>query len=128
MEGIWAGLGYVQLSNQYLNQRQVSVMLDIDSLGVVYGAIGDAYFQKVRLRGPNWLSRLFGNKKYFVTVSLQDPIVKYENFRRPGGTLTIEKAKNKELLCTFTSTGSETDKANPVLVVTDIKCSLKITR
>jgi hypothetical protein len=119
--GNWIGLGQNQLSNEFLDQREIPVFITISETGVLTGNIGDADIQKTTLKAPTWWMKLFTKNKYKASLRLVGNIVNRESFHRDGGTLTIEGFKEGDLICHFNSTGSQVNVKNMALSVTDIK-------
>jgi len=119
--GRWAGLGKVTIPSEHLNQRQVAFMLVIDQNGDVTGYVGDASIARTKLLKSPWWLALLGQKSHKVVMRLDGNIVNRESFRREGGTLTLHKLENDELLCSFSSTGSHASIDNLILTVTEIK-------
>jgi hypothetical protein len=120
-QGTWVGLGHNQLSNEFLDQRQVAFFMEIKANGNISGYVGDATFNNTKLLAPAWFMKVLGNKKYKAVVTLNGYIVNRESFRREGGTLTFEGIKDDELVCHFSSTGSQASVRNMVLSVNDIR-------
>jgi hypothetical protein len=121
LTGVWVGLGQNKLGNEFLNQREIPVMLDISDKGVVNGFIGDADFPRTNLTSPAWWLKIFGKKGYRLDLTLTGNIVNRESFRRDGGILTLGRVKDGELLCHFTSTGSQVSSKNLILEIKEIK-------
>jgi len=121
MVGTWVGLGRTMISNEYLNQREIPFMLSIEQNGTVTGYVGDSSMMKTKLEITAWWLRLIGKDKYRVAVSLNGNIVNRESFRRDGGTIVFESITDEELLCSFTSTGTQINTENLTLSVQDIK-------
>jgi hypothetical protein len=121
MEGTWTGLGRTMLSNEYLNQREIPVMLIIEKNGYVTGYVGDASIMKTKLLKPAWWLALVGMSKYKAAFKLSGGIVSRESFSRDGGTITIESVKDGEMLCSFQSTGNQINSNNLALEIRDIR-------
>ncbi len=121
MVGTWVGMGRVMISNEYLNQRQMPVMLIIEDDGIITGFIGDASIQKAKLQPANLFVKLFGKVKYVSAFKLDGSIVNRESFRRDGGTVEFENISENEITCSFKSEGSQMSSTNIELVVKDIK-------
>lgn len=119
--GNWYGLGRVTIPSEYMNQRQLSFALVIEENGNVKGYVGDAFIERTKLMKSAWWMGLIGRKYHNASFSISGAIVTRESFRREGGTLTIHKLENDELLCSFNSTGSHASVDNLMLTVRDIK-------
>ena len=121
MLGTWVGMGRVLISNEYLNQRQMPVMLVIEEDGTITGYIGDASIQQGTLLPAHWWQKLMGKEKYRSSFKLEGFIVNGEKFKRAGGNISFEKIGENELTCSFASDGSQVDSTNIVLTVGDIQ-------
>ena len=121
MVGTWIGLGRNQLSNAFLDQREIPVFISISDNGSIAGYVGDAGIEKTTLATPVWWFKIFSKSKYKTTFKLQGNIVNRESFRRDGGILVFEGFEDEDLICHFTSTGSQVNSQNMVLSVTNIK-------
>jgi len=150
MIGTWAGLGRNTMSSEFLDQREVPFMLIISDKGTIKGYVGDAMIANALFEKTSLLKRFFNKAKYQTTFQLSGNIINRESFRREGGTLFFNKAKyqttfqlsgniinresfrreggtlffNKissdELLCSFSSTGSQVSADDLILNVKDI--------
>lgn len=120
MIGTWIGMGMTMISNEILNQRQITVMLIIDEDGSITGYIGDALIQNASLQSAQWWQKLRGKQKYTSAFRLDGFIVKGENFKRDGGTVIFEKIGENEITCSFTSDGSQENNSNIALTVEEI--------
>lgn len=119
--GTWIGLGMNQISNEFLNQRQVPLFLEIKQNGAVSGYVGDASFKNSKLETPAWWMKVVGKKQPRIVLTLDGYIVNRESFRREGGIIVFEGFQDNELVCHFTSTGSQASVRNMVLSVTNIR-------
>jgi hypothetical protein len=123
MVGTWVGLGKNMMSNDFLDQREIPVMLIISEKGTLKGYIGDAQIGSAFLeKAPIW-SKLLGNEIYRSTFDLSGYIINRESFRRDGGTLLFQKISNDEIVCAFNSTGSKVSSDKLILPVKDITLS-----
>ncbi len=120
MLGTWVGFGHHVLASEFLDQKEISVMLIITEKGNISGYIGDASIQKTELSKTPWWLRLIGNEKYRSIVQLSGNIVNQESFKREGGTLFFRKLGTDEMICDFTSIGSKVDSKNMALPIKNI--------
>jgi hypothetical protein len=120
MIGSWAGSGRSMISDEYLSQKDIPIELHVMTNGTVSGKIGEAEFTKASLVKTPWYMVLFGKDKYRVAFDLGGSIVSRENFRRKGGTIYFTKFSQEEIVCSFTSYGSQVKSDELVLSVKDI--------
>jgi hypothetical protein len=120
MVGTWVGLGHHLLAAEFLDQKQIPFMLIIGQNGELTGYIGDATIQKTSLQSSAWWLKLIGREKFRSKVLLRGNIVNKEGFSREGGTLFFNKFTADEIICNFTSIGSQVDANNMVLPIRDI--------
>jgi hypothetical protein len=123
LEGTWIGLGRVMISNEYLTQREIAFMVNIEKSGKVTGYVGDAEMSRSKLQKSAWWLALLGKGKYSVTFKLGGSIVARESFNRDGGTIIFDGFKDEELLAHFLSTGNQVSTSNLELEVRDIRLS-----
>lgn len=121
MVGNWVGLGHHLLSSEFLDQKEIPMMLTIDQQGNISGYLGDAGIVKTGLQKTAWWLRLLSKEKYRAVVELRGNIVNQESFKRDGGTIFFESLGTDEMICGFTSTGSKVNSENMALPVKDIK-------
>jgi hypothetical protein len=121
MLGTWVGLGHHTLPSEMLDQKEIAMMLMIDDKGSIAGYIGDATIQKTTLQKTAWWLRLIGKEKYRAAIRLSGDIVQHESFHRDGGTLFFDKISQDNLVCRFTSVGSQVNSKNMALPLVDIE-------
>lgn len=120
MVGTWVGLGKNMMSNEFLDQREIPVMLIISEKGTIKGFIGDAQIDSAFLeKAPLWAS-IIGKEKFRSKFDLSGYIINKESFKRDGGTLLFQKITSDEIVCAFNSTGSNVSSDNLILPVKDI--------
>ena len=120
--GVWVGLAQSGLSSEFLSQREIPIYLEISQKGEAQGSIGDADFGLTPLQKPAFWLKIFGKKGYRIKFVLAGNIVNRESFKRDGGTLVIEGVNDDdELICHFTSTGTQVNSKNMVLTMKNIK-------
>jgi len=120
MIGTWAGLGRNTMSSEFLDQREVPFMLIISDKGTIKGYVGDAMIANALFEKTSLLKRFLNKAKYQTTFQLSGNIINRESFRREGGTLFFNKISSDELLCSFSSTGSQVNADDLILNVKDI--------
>jgi len=120
MAGTWVGLGHHTLTSEFLDQKEIPVMLIITQAGDITGYIGDASIQKTALQKTAWWLKLLGKAKYRSIIELRGNIVNNESFSRDGGTLFFQKFSPEAMICVFTSTGSQVDEKNLTITIKDI--------
>lgn len=90
--GDWRGNGRIIVT--WSKQKQLSFVLQIDSLGNVRGNIGNARIQDGKIRTNNIFYRLLGNRNYIIDAKLTNYIVESEKIRRESIRIFLNYENN----------------------------------